>query len=257
MLNFDIDYALTSINYNEFSFDLWENYLISYKEQFLIPVQLKDFFNQIDDFFYNTKYIETKKLLFSSIKSRMLLCVGELQALQNNEEINKYKRVLTDLYIDVYKSYLGSLNSEKYLGYHFYSDSAPPVPKVEIDTTNFYKKLQEIKFLEVLQQKYPKNFIQVVSTLGRSREYGGIIIDQQVVYYVFCYEVGLIGFLKESRFGSNQIGFFLKELSGFESELANTNFERNYDYMNNKESVRYYPFKSKNLEKVEEILSKL
>ena len=253
LLNFDIDYAFTSINYNEFSFDLWENYLIGYKEQFLIPVQLKDFFNKIDDFFYNTKDIETKKLLFSSIKSRILLCVEELQETQNNEEINQYKRVLLDLYIDVYKSYLGSLNSEKYLGYNFHSDSAPPIPKVEIDTTNFYKKLQEINFLEVLQQKYPQNFIQIVSTLGRSREYGGIIIDQQVVFYVFCDKVGLIGFLEKFRYNADQIGIFLQELSGF---LTN-NFTRYYTNRLNRHNPKHYPFKDRNLEKVEETLSKL
>ena len=257
LLNFDIDYTYTSINYNEFSFDLWKNYLIGYKEQFLIPVQLKDFFNKIDDFFYNTKDIETKKLLFSSIKNTIVFCIGELQEVQNKENLSNYKEVLLDLYLDVYKSYLGSLNSEKYLGYNSNSVSVPKIDKIEIDTTNFYKKLQEINFLEVLQSKYPKNFIKITSTLGRSQECGGIIIDIKTTYFVFCNEVGLINFLENLKFDSLQIGKYLQELSGFNSDDTVNDFRRNHEYKIKQKHPKHNPFSERNLEKVEDILLKL
>lgn len=264
-------FTKTEMNYEDIDYSTWSSFFEDYK-MFVITELFDSSFEKIDEYISNSGVdIKTKSFTYQRLFVKIQDCRFELiEALSstcfidNMPLLNKYQQVLLSIHIDLYSVFLKRMKHEMYSTFlEGLMRRLPPEAKKEIneqtsiiEDTSFYKQLLEIDFITNIKTVHI-NFERIIATLGRSREFGGVVISNKKVYYSFCDRVGLIKKLEKEGFYSQvDIGAFLAKLAGFEDYEAAKTIGRYYGARFNKES-KQYPFTKKTNLDLEVIFQKM
>ena len=108
------EFDQTSLNYNEFLFDNWNQLLYNYLNSFY-ENELDENLISINEYLENVDIeFEIKKFSFNNFIDKIKLSIHELDTINQNGNINKFQELLINIFIEKYNALLNSLVSKKY-----------------------------------------------------------------------------------------------------------------------------------------------
>ncbi len=135
-LSYDEAYIYNCINYEEFGYENWSNFLYHREEREFLD-EYNTFMRELDVFLQSSKDIETKKFTIKHLKNRIKQCIIDLEEHKTKKNIDdtpfldsKYQKALVNAFISNYNSYFESLTKEKYSVY--FQKQPTKTDKIEI-----------------------------------------------------------------------------------------------------------------------------